>query len=48
MKKRVNIYVDEESYQRFKIQCIKEGKSISKKINDYIKSEVEKNEGVKE
>ena len=43
MKKRVNIYVDENLHKEFKLLCVEHGISVSEKINRVIKSEVEKN-----
>ena len=41
MKKRVSIYIEEDIHKKFKIQCIKEGTNISKKIEEILKKEVE-------
>ena len=44
MKKQlITVYVDSEEYKKFKIQSVVKGKSISQRINDFIKKEVREN-----
>lgn len=38
-KVRTTIYVDNDSYKKFKIQSIEMGKSMNERINDFIKKE---------
>lgn len=40
---RTTIYVDENVYKEFKLLCVMSGRSISDIINNFIKSQVEKN-----
>lgn len=49
MKKRINIYMEEELHKAFKIYCINQGSNISRKVNELIKKEMEQiDEGTKE
>lgn len=43
-KLRTNIYIEKDAYKKFKILCIQEDKSISEKIEEYIKRDIIKNE----
>ena len=42
MKKRITAYIEEHAYKEFKIQCAEANQSVSKRLNNFIKSEVRK------
>lgn len=42
MKKRITAYIEEHAYKEFKIQCMEMNQSVSKRLNNFIKSEVRK------
>lgn len=46
MKQLITVYVDKESYKKFKIQSVIKGESISERINDFIKNEINKGDDV--
>lgn len=43
MKKRVTIYVDEKTYKEFQLQSLILGKSVSERINEFIKEQIKNN-----
>lgn len=40
-KKRVNVYIDEEAYKKFKIQCFNHDTTISAELNKLIMTALE-------
>lgn len=38
MKRRAHIFIDESLWKRFKIKLIKEGKTVSKWVDDAVKA----------
>lgn len=41
-KRRITIYVDKKNYKKFQIQSLAINKSVSERIDTFIKSELEK------
>lgn len=42
VKQIITVYVDKDMYKQFKIQSIIKNKSVSERINDFMKNEIEK------
>lgn len=42
MKQIITVYVDKDMYKQFRIQSIIKNKSVSERINDFMKNEIEK------
>lgn len=42
VKQIITVYVDKDMYKQFKIQSIIKNKSVSERINDFMKNEIQK------
>lgn len=46
MTNRMSVYIDDDLHKKFKHLCVEEGISITKKVVDLIKRELEKKEKI--
>lgn len=46
MKQMITVYVDKNTYKQFKIQSIMKNKSVSERVNDFMKNEIKKGDGI--